>query len=106
MVRSLQDHDAVACRDAESIYGPRGLQIVGVALDENATKVEIGESADSMGVNYLVLIGTTKTANAYGGVPALPMSFIVGRDGKIVSRIIGLSSKSEIEDEIEKAFNR
>jgi hypothetical protein len=86
-------------------YGPRGLQIIGVALDEDATKVEIGESADSMRINYLVLIGTTKMANAYGGVPALPMSFIVGRDGRIISRITGLSSKKEIEDGIKKAFN-
>ncbi|MGA9508774.1 MAG: TlpA disulfide reductase family protein [Candidatus Sulfotelmatobacter sp.] len=91
--------------EMQNQYGPRGLQIVGIALDEDATKVEIGESADSMRMNYLVLIGTTKMANAYGGVPALPMSFIVGRDGKIVSKIVGLSSKGEIEDGIKKALN-
>lgn len=91
--------------EMQNQYGPRGLQIIGVALDEDATKVEIGESADSMRINYLVLIGTTKMANAYGGVPALPMSFIVGRDGRIISRITGLSSKKEIEDGIKKAFN-
>jgi len=86
-------------------YGPLGLQTVGVALDEDASKVEIGESADKLRVNYLVLIGNEKVAKAYGGVPALPMSFIVGRDGRVTDVIIGLKDKGEFENDIKKALN-
>jgi thiol-disulfide isomerase/thioredoxin len=90
--------------DMQNQYGPQGLQIVGVALDEDATKVEIGESADELQVNYSVLIGNGKVASAYGGLPMLPTSFIVGKNGKIIDTIIGLKSKSEFEDEIKKAL--
>jgi hypothetical protein len=43
--------------------------------------------------------------DAYGGVPALPESFFIGRDGKIVDKIIGLRDRSEIESSIKKALN-
>jgi thiol-disulfide isomerase/thioredoxin len=90
--------------EMQNQYGPQGLQIVGVALDEDATKVGIGESADELRVNYSVLIGNGKVASAYGGLPMLPTSFIVGRNGRIIDTIIGLKSKSELEDEIKKAL--
>ncbi len=86
-------------------YGPQGLQIIGVALDEDATKVEIGEYADQMRVNYPVLIGNETVAKAYGGVPAMPESFLIGRHGKIVDRMVGLKSKGEIEGCIRKVLN-
>ena len=58
-----------------------------------------------MGVNYPVLLGKEAVGDAYGGVPALPESFFIGRDGKIVDRIIGLKGKGEIEDSIKKALD-
>jgi cytochrome c biogenesis protein CcmG/thiol:disulfide interchange protein DsbE len=57
-----------------------------------------------MGVNYPVLLGKESVGDAYGGVPALPESFFVGRDGKIVDRIIGLKGRGEIEDSVKKAL--
>ncbi len=81
------------------------MEIVGIALDEDATKVEIAELTDELRVNYIVLIGNEKVAKAYGGVPAMPDTFFIGRDGKIVDRIIGLKSKGEIEDYIKKALD-
>lgn len=90
--------------DLQSQYGPQGLAIVGIALDEDATKVEIAEFADSMRVNYTTLIGNEKVAQSYGGIPAMPVRFFIGRDGKVVNRMIGLSSKGEIEESIKKAL--
>jgi thiol-disulfide isomerase/thioredoxin len=85
-------------------YGPQGLQILGVAMDDSG-KDEIAKFAKEMGVNYPVLIGKEAVGDAYGGVPALPESFFIGRDGKIVDRIIGLKGRSDIEDSIKKALN-
>jgi len=50
-------------------------------------------------------LGKEAVGDEYGGVPALPESFFIGRDGKIVDRIIGLKGKAEIEDAIKKALN-
>jgi thiol-disulfide isomerase/thioredoxin len=85
-------------------YGPQGLQIVGVAMDDSS-KEDIAKFAKDMGVNYPVLLGKEEVGDAYGGVPALPETFFIGRDGKIVDKIIGLKGKAEIEDSIKKALN-
>ena len=85
-------------------YGSQGLQIVGVAMDDSS-KEDIEKFAKDMGVNYPVLLGKEAVGDAYGGVPALPESFFIGRDGKIVDKIIGLRGKAEIEDSIKKALD-
>jgi thiol-disulfide isomerase/thioredoxin len=85
-------------------YGAQGLQIVGVAMDDSS-KEDIAKFAKDMGVNYPVLLGKEEVGDAYGGVPALPETFFIGRDGKIVDKIIGLKGKAEIEDSIKKALN-
>jgi len=85
-------------------YGPQGLQIVGVAMDD-AAKEDIAKFAKDMGVNYPVLLGKEAVGDEYGGVPALPESFFISRDGKIVDRIIGLEGKADIEEAVKKALN-
>jgi thiol-disulfide isomerase/thioredoxin len=85
-------------------YGSQGLQVVGVAMDDSG-KDDIEKFAKDMGVNYPVLLGKEAVGDAYGGVPALPESFFIGRNGKIVERIIGLKGRGEIEDAIKKALN-
>jgi len=90
--------------ELQNQYGSQGLQVVGVAMDDSG-KDEIAKFAKEMGVNYPVLLGKEAVGDAYGGVPALPESFFVGRDGKIVDRIIGLKGRSEIEDSVKKALS-
>src|SRR5271167_1710355 len=90
--------------DLQKQYGPQGLQIVGVAMDD-ASKEDIAKFAKDMGVNYPILIGKEAVGDQYGGVPALPETFFIGRDGKIVDKIMGLRGKSEIEEDIQKALD-
>ena len=90
--------------DFQNQYRSQGLQIVGVAMDD-ASKEDIAKFAKDMGVNYPILIGKDSVGDQYGGVPALPETFLIGRDGKVVDKIIGLRGKAEIEDAIKKALN-
>ena len=90
--------------DLQNQYRSQGLQIVGVAMDD-ASKEDIAKFAKDMGVNYPILIGKEAVGDQYGGVPALPETFLIGRDGKIVDKIIGLKGKAEIEDSIKKALD-
>jgi thiol-disulfide isomerase/thioredoxin len=85
-------------------YGSQGLQVVGVAMDD-ASKEDIAKFAKDMGVNYPVLIGKEAVGDSYGGIAALPETFFIGRDGKVVDKILGLRGKAEIEDAIKKALN-
>lgn len=84
-------------------YGPQGLEVVGVAMDDTEEKT-ISEFAHKMGVNYPVLIGTEKVADLYGGVEGLPISFFLDRSGKVVDHILGLVSESQIESSIQKSL--
>src|ERR1700691_3951427 len=90
--------------EMQNQYAAQGFQIIGVAMDD-ASKEDIAKFAKDMGVNYPILIGKESVGDEYGGVPALPETFLIGRDGKIVDKIIGLRGKAEIEDSIKKALN-
>jgi peroxiredoxin len=92
--------------DLQKQYGPQGLQIVGVAMDEGDAHDAVAKFAKEMGLNYTVLLGNDKVADQYGGVDALPTTFYIGRDGKILTRVFGLVSHSEIEDNVRAALKQ
>jgi len=85
-------------------YGPQGLQVIGVAMDD-ASKKDIAEFAKNMGIDYPVLLGKEGVGDAYGGVQLLPATFYVGRDGKVVDKVFGLKGREEIEDKIKKTLD-
>jgi thiol-disulfide isomerase/thioredoxin len=89
--------------DLQKQFGPQGLQILGVALDDADTKT-IAQFTHKMGVNYPVLKGTDKVADLYGGADRLPISFFVDRSGKVVDETVGLVSESVIVDAIKRSL--
>lgn len=91
--------------DLQKQYGSQGLQVVGIALDD-ASKEDIAKFTKEMGVNYPILLGKESVGSAYGGVQFLPSTFFIDRQGKIVARVFGLKSKSEIEDHIKAALGQ
>ena len=85
-------------------YGPEGLQIVGVAMDDSSTE-DITKFVKEMGVNYPILLGKESVGQSYGGVGVLPTTFFIDRDGKLVAREFGLQSRSVFVDHIKQALN-
>ncbi len=90
--------------DLQNRYSARGFHVIAIALDDDASKVEIGEFVDKLRVNFPVLIGNEKVAEAYGGIPAMPVSFLVSQDGRMVETVLGISSKSELERAVKQAL--
>jgi thiol-disulfide isomerase/thioredoxin len=84
-------------------YGPQGLQIVGVAMDD-ADAEDIAKFAKDLGVNYPILIGKEAVGITYGGVNVLPTTFFLDRNGKVVAREFGLQSRSVFVDHIKEAL--
>ena len=78
----------------------RGFAVLGVAMDDDGWKV-VGPFLKDLNVNYRVVLGDDKTADMYGGIEALPTTFIIDRDGRIVSTHVGLGDRTEFEDAIE-----
>jgi cytochrome c biogenesis protein CcmG/thiol:disulfide interchange protein DsbE len=87
--------------DLQKQYGPAGLQFLGVAMDDASAK-EIAEFAQSMNVNYPIVIGKESVGDAYGGIPFMPETFYIDRSGNIVDKAFGLKGRGEIEDNIKR----
>jgi peroxiredoxin len=84
--------------DLQSKYDREGLQIVGISLDDDPRRVHA--FYQQLGMNYRVAIGDAKLAEQYGGVLGLPVSFLIGRDGRIYAKHVGETDISQIEREI------
>jgi len=83
-------------------YGPQGVEVIGIAMDDDTGKV--AEFVKEVGATYTILLGTEAVGDAYGGVQFLPATFYIDRQGKVVDRVFGLVSRSEIEDNIKLAL--
>ena len=79
-------------------YGDDGFAILGISIDEGPEE-DVREFYDEFKMNYPVGINPL-LADLYGGMIGIPTSFLIGRDGRIYSRHIGLVPSSKIEEEI------
>ncbi len=66
----------------QKTYGARGLQVVGISMDDSMAPVQ--DVAKRFAFNYPVLLGDAKLGSRFGGVLGLPVQILVGRDGKII----------------------
>ena len=82
-------------------YGDKGLQIVGISVDDPVDK--LAPYAKEMGMNYPVLqgLGHDAVQDAYGPILGIPVSVIISRDGKICATHTGLTGKDVFEQEIQ-----
>jgi peroxiredoxin len=82
-------------------YKDRNFTVLGVAFDDDgwtSVKPYLAEHK----INYRVVVGNDALDKAYGGVESLPTTFLIGRDGRIASKHVGLISKSSYQEEISR----
>ena len=87
--------------DMERRDKDKGFEVLGVSMDDNGWE-DVKPFLADLRVNYRVVIGNDETARVYGGVDALPTTFLIDRDGKIAAIHIGLTSRKDIEDGVEE----
>ncbi len=82
--------------ELQNQYAKDGLQFVGIALDqEGAAKVKPFVEKNKIG--YPILIGNNDIADKYGGMNAIPVTFLIDRKGMIRGHYIGMRQKSDLE---------
>ncbi len=64
-------------------YKEEGLEIVGVSLDRDGWK-DVGSFVEQAKINYPVVLGDIVLTDAYGGIDAIPATFIIDRQGNVV----------------------
>jgi peroxiredoxin len=79
----------------------RGFEVLGVSMDDEGWEV-VKPFVSEVGVNYRVVMGSDSTAQSYGGVDALPTTFLIDREGKVAAVHVGLAGKKVIEDGVEQ----
>jgi thiol-disulfide isomerase/thioredoxin len=99
--RELPDLVAIA-KEMES----KGLVVIGAALERAQTMNEaldiVSSFWESKQLFYPVIISTPELANAYGGINAVPTTFLINNKGEIVNSFEGGRSKEEFMIEINK----
>jgi thiol-disulfide isomerase/thioredoxin len=65
------------------------LQIVGISEDDDPPE-KVMKFAQKQGMTYPIVIATQAMIDAYGGVPALPTSFLIDTQGRVVQKHSGL----------------
>jgi thiol-disulfide isomerase/thioredoxin len=81
-------------------YGAKGFQVLGVSVDDTADKLK--PYVADMKMNYPVLqaLSDERILDAYGPLLGIPVSVVIGRDGRICSKHTGLAAKDALENEI------
>jgi len=75
------------------------LQVIGLVIDD-ADEEAIRRFAKRYSINYPVAMATDDMRIQFGGVPALPTSFIIDAQGRVVQKHIGLRDPELYEMEV------
>lgn len=80
-------------------YGKDGLVIIGVSLDQKGPAV-VKPFMEKYGINYPIVMGDDDVTAAFGGMDAIPTTFIIDRAGQIRDRKVGSEPTEEYEKRI------
>lgn len=75
------------------------LQIIGLDVDDD-DPAEIEKFISDTGIQYPVAMAPGELRAEYGGIPALPTSFVLDTDGRVVQKHVGLFDPALYETEI------
>jgi cytochrome c biogenesis protein CcmG/thiol:disulfide interchange protein DsbE len=75
------------------------LVVVGISVDDGSPD-EVREFAHQVGINYPIVMRSRELLLEYGGVPALPTSFVINKEGRVVQKHEGLFSLPLYETEV------
>jgi thiol-disulfide isomerase/thioredoxin len=68
-------------------YYSKGLRVVGIAVGDRKQAVQAFYQHGN--INYPIAMGDAYTRSLYGGITGLPTTVLIGRDGRIYSRLEG-----------------
>jgi len=80
-------------------YRKDGLAAIGVSMDDDGWK-SVKPFLEEHKLNYPVVIANQDLTTRYGGLPSLPMTLLIDRDGKIAVSHAGMVDKDAFENKI------
>jgi cytochrome c biogenesis protein CcmG/thiol:disulfide interchange protein DsbE len=84
-------------------YKDKGLEIVGISLDDGGWTV-VNPFVEKMKIVYPVVLGSQKVVSDFGGFDGIPMTFIVDKKGNIIARHLGMMTAAQFEKLVKTAL--
>ena len=82
-------------------YKDEGLLIIGVNLDRGATR-SVKEFSEKYKINYPVVLGNVNVTQDYGGIRAIPTTFVIDRKGNIKEKYVGYQPRATFEKAVKR----
>ncbi|MBI5634543.1 MAG: TlpA family protein disulfide reductase [Nitrospirae bacterium] len=79
----------------------KGFSIIGIALDDVTPS-----SVKQLKLTYPIVRTNDKLVKDYGGIKAIPTSFLVGRNGRIIKKIKGEYLEDILKTDLENALKK
>lgn len=88
----------------QSKYAQRGVQLIGVNLQEKAAAVQSFAKENDM--NFPILLDTSGQVAEEYEVTAIPSTFILDKQGKIIDQVVGAVRQGDLEAIVEKLLGK
>jgi len=79
-------------------YGPQGLQIIGISMDDGPAPVR--RLVKKLQLNYPVAMGDAPLGESYGGVLGLPLTYLIDSNGIVRAQFQGETDPKTIEKQL------
>lgn len=89
----------------QSEYGKDGLQIIGITYPPQK-KAEVRRFANSLKVNYPIVLGTRELKARFSSEDILPLTVVINRDGKVSDIISGILLREEFDEKIKPLLTK
>jgi peroxiredoxin len=81
-------------------YRGQGLEIVAISMDD----IPVSQAMD-IPVSFPVAVANERVLEAYGDVSGVPVSFLVGRDGRIIRKVKRAWPEESLREALEAALS-
>jgi thiol-disulfide isomerase/thioredoxin len=80
-------------------YGNDGLMIIGLSVDSGGSQL-VRDFVRTNGINYTMLMANSAVQSGFGGISAIPTTFIIDRNNLLRAKYVGTRSRTVFENAI------
>lgn len=80
-------------------FARKGFSVIALSVDQGGT-AEVARLIEKQAINYPVLMADAETAENFGGVYGIPVSFLVNKSGNVVKTYTGLVSHTVLAKDV------
>jgi len=91
--------------DLKNEFKNKDFEVIGVSLDGitrgGQTAANVEPFIEEYGINYPIIRGDEQIVYSFGGIRSIPTSYVIDKEGNVISRYEGLIPKSQYVKDIE-----